>query len=151
MADFATSEPGATVGPTGPRASFGTRLVAAIIDGVALGVVGVVARLLLSTALGSAVNLLLGLGYYTYLEGSASGQTLGKRAMSIRVVDLQTGASIGTTRALIRYVGRFVSAIACGLGFLWMLWDQERQTWHDKFADSVVVPTSAFPVDAWPG
>jgi hypothetical protein len=32
-----------------------------------------------------------------------------------------------------------------------MLWDPNKQTWHDKMATSVVVPTSAYPVAAWPG
>jgi len=25
------------------------------------------------------------------------------------------------------------------LGFLWMLWDKDRQTWHDKAAGSFVI------------
>jgi len=33
----------------------------------------------------------------------------------------------------------------------WMLWDREKQTWHDKFANDVVVPESAYPVESWPG
>jgi hypothetical protein len=32
-----------------------------------------------------------------------------------------------------------------------MLWDSEKQTWHDKVANSVVVPVSAVPVERWPG
>jgi uncharacterized RDD family membrane protein YckC len=32
-----------------------------------------------------------------------------------------------------------------------MLWDPERQTWHDKAAKTFVVPVSEYPVDAWPG
>jgi uncharacterized RDD family membrane protein YckC len=35
-----------------------------------------------------------------------------------------------------------VSAIVFLLGYLWMLWDPEKQTWHDKAAGSVVVPTA---------
>jgi uncharacterized RDD family membrane protein YckC len=27
------------------------------------------------------------------------------------------------------------------LGYSWMLWDSEKQTWHDKAANSVVVPS----------
>jgi len=27
-----------------------------------------------------------------------------------------------------------------------MLWDKEKQTWQDKAAGSVVVPTDAYPV-----
>jgi uncharacterized RDD family membrane protein YckC len=138
-------------GPSGPRASFGVRLVAAIIDGIIVGIVGLLGYVLFSRALGQLVNVVLGLVYYTYLEGSPSGQTVGKRAMNIRVVDLESGASIGSSRALIRYVGRIISGIACGVGYLWMLWDREKQTWHDKLSNSVVVPTSDFPVDAWPG
>jgi hypothetical protein len=32
-----------------------------------------------------------------------------------------------------------------------MLWDDEKQTFHDKFAGSVVVPTDSYPVSSWPG
>ena len=152
MADFSTSESGATsTGPSGPRASFGLRFVALIVDAILVGIVSGASRLIFTWALAQLVSLVVGVGYYTYFEGSPSGQTLGKRAMNIRVVDIETGESIGTSRALIRYVGKIISGIACGLGFLWMLWDQEKQTWHDKLASSVVVPTSAFPVEAWPG
>lgn len=151
MADFDPGIGGAGNVQSGPRASFGIRFVAALIDGILLGIIGTIIRVILGDVLGSAVNLLLGLAYYAYLEGSPSGQTVGKRAMSIRVIDFAGGGPIGPGRALIRYIGRFVSAIPCFLGFLWMLWDPEKQTWHDKFATTVVVPTSAYPVAAWPG
>ncbi len=136
---------------SGPRASFGIRFVAALIDGILLGIIGYVLGLILGSALGTVVQILLGLGYYSYLEGSPSGQTLGKRAMNIRVIDFNTGGPLGPTRALIRYLGRILSSIPCGLGYFWMLWDSEKQTWHDKIATTVVVPTSDYPVAAWPG
>ncbi len=85
------------------------------------------------------------------LEGSPSGQTVGKRAMSIRVIDSDTGGAIGTGRAVVRYFARWLSAIPCLLGYFWMLWDSDKQTWHDKLSSAVVVPTSAYPVAAWPG
>lgn len=137
--------------PTGSRATFGVRLVAALIDGILFGIVGSILRGLFGIVLGLALQTLLGLAYYAYLEGSPSGQTLGKRAMNIRVVDFDGGRSIGQSRALIRYVGRIISAIPCLLGYFWMLWDPEKQTWHDKIAASVVVPTADYPVAAWPG
>lgn len=149
MADF--SAPGTSGGPSGPRASFGERLAAAVIDSVLLAVVGFVVRAALGLVLGSLLGLVIGLAYWAYLEGSPSGQTVGKRAMSIRVIDFGTGEPIGVSRALIRYVARFVSALPCFLGYFWMLWDAEKQTWHDKLAATVVVPTSSYPVDAWPG
>jgi uncharacterized RDD family membrane protein YckC len=129
------------------RASFGTRLIAAIIDGVLVGVVSGTLRLFGIPLLG----LVIGLAYSIYLEGSPSGQTIGKRAMNIRVIDPTTGGSIGYGRAAIRYVGRIISAIPLGLGYFWMLWDPDKQCWHDKMAADAVVLTSAYPVDVWPG
>jgi len=143
-------QPPAGDGPSGPRASFGRRLVAAIIDGILLGIPGGILYAI-NTTLGYVVQLLLTVAYLTYLEGSPSGQTVGKKAMGIRVIDFRTGGSIGYGRAFIRWIGRYVSAIACLLGYFWMLWDKEKQTWHDKFANDVVVPESAYPVQSWPG
>jgi uncharacterized RDD family membrane protein YckC len=57
------------------------------------------------------------------------------------------GGPIGYGRGLLRYVGKITSSIPCLLGFLWMLWDREKQTWHDKIATTVVVPVDAYPVD----
>jgi uncharacterized RDD family membrane protein YckC len=31
------------------------------------------------------------------------------------------------------------SIIVLFLGFLWMIWDQEKQTWHDKIAGTIVI------------
>ena len=135
--------------PSGPRASFGERFIAALIDGVIIGAASyVLGRIGL---LGTLVGTVAGYAYYVYLEGSPSGQTIGKRAMSIRVVGMQTGQSIEYSGAFIRVIGKIVSSFACLLGYLWMLWDPEKQTWHDKFASSVVVPVSSYPVDNWPG
>jgi uncharacterized RDD family membrane protein YckC len=143
-------QPPAGDGPSGPRASFGRRLVAALIDGILLGIVGGVLQVAVKSIAG-LIALAIGIAYYGYLEGSPSGQTIGKRIMGIRVIDFRTGGAIGFGRAVIRYFGRIVSTIACLLGYFWMLWDKEKQTWHDKFANDVVVPTDAYPVESWPG
>ena len=137
-------------GASGPRANFGQRLVAYIVDGILLGIVYVI-FLLISRPLGYAVGTLGSLAYFTYFEGSPSGQTVGKKLMSIRVIDFSTGGAIGYGRAFVRWIGRILSGAVCLLGYLWMLWDREKQTWHDKIATTVVVPTSAYPVQSWPG
>jgi uncharacterized RDD family membrane protein YckC len=46
---------------------------------------------------------------------------------------------IGYTRGFLRYIGRIISSLPIGLGYFWMLWDPQKQTWHDKIANSVVV------------
>ena len=136
---------------SGPRANFGQRLVAAITDGIIVGVVATVVGLIVRNELGGLLSLALGVAYYGWLEGSPSGQTIGKRMLGIRVYDLRQGGPIGTGRAIGRYFARIVSAIPCLLGYFWMLWDKEKQTWHDKLVGSVVVPVTAYPVDNWPG
>jgi uncharacterized RDD family membrane protein YckC len=45
-------------------------------------------------------------------------------------------------RAFARWIGRYVSALIIYIGYLWMLWDKEKQCWHDKFASDVVVRVS---------
>jgi uncharacterized RDD family membrane protein YckC len=131
--------------PSGPRAGFWRRFAAAFLDGILVGVVAFILRVLLGGGGGSGLGTLLSAAYFTYFEGGAKGQTFGKMALGIRVIDFGGGGSIGYGRAFIRWIGRFVSAIVLLLGYLWMLWDNERQTWHDKFANAVVVPVSAYP------
>jgi uncharacterized RDD family membrane protein YckC len=77
--------------------------------------------------------------YFAKLEGGPRGQTVGKRALGIRVVDRYTGGPIGTRRGVGRYFARILSALVCYLGYLWMLWDPEKQCWHDKLVDDYVV------------
>jgi uncharacterized RDD family membrane protein YckC len=136
-------------GPSGPRAGFWRRLGAALIDGILLGVVNLALDIGVGRA-GSLLALAIGIAYFGYLEGSSSGQTVGKRALGIRVIDFSNGGPIGFGRAVIRYFGRIVSTLPIFLGYFWMLWDRERQTWHDKFANDVVVPVSSYPVARWP-
>lgn len=76
--------------------------------------------------------------YFAQLEGKR-GRTLGKQALSIRTVDIRTGQPIGVGRGVGRYFARWISAIPCYLGYLWMLWDDQKQTWHDKMTSSVVI------------
>jgi uncharacterized RDD family membrane protein YckC len=130
---------------SGPRAGFGARLGAVIIDGVILAIPAIVLVIALK---GPAypVELLLSIAYFVYFEGGAAGQTPGKRSMGIRVVSLDSGGPIGYGRAFVRFVGRYVSAAVIYIGYLWMLWDSEKQCWHDKLASDVVVPVSDYPV-----
>jgi uncharacterized RDD family membrane protein YckC len=131
--------------PSGPRAGFWRRFFAALLDGIIIAIVyGILAAAIGGTG-AYGLGLLISLAYFTYFEGSAKGQTPGKMALGIRVIDFGGGGSIGYGRAFIRWIGRIVSELPILLGYLWMLWDKERQTWHDKFANAVVVPVSDYP------
>ncbi|MBV9416781.1 MAG: RDD family protein [Solirubrobacterales bacterium] len=134
-----------TRAPSGERTGFWRRCAAVFLDGIAIASVTTILFAVSKTG-SYFLSLLIALAYYTCLEGGRRGQTLGKRVLRIRVVDINTGESIGYNRAAVRYLGSILSALAIYIGYLWMLWDAERQTWHDKFVHSVVVPESAYPV-----
>ena len=130
----------------GPRAGFWRRFAAALIDAVLVGIVSVILRSALHGT-GYFLSIVLGVAYYGYLEGSASGQTIGKRVMGIRVYDLRGRGPIGFGRGVGRYFARILSALPIFLGYFWMLWDAEKQTWHDKIVGTVVVPVDAYPIN----
>jgi uncharacterized RDD family membrane protein YckC len=67
-----------------------------------------------------------------------SGQTPGKMAVGIKVVDV-SGNEAGYLRSLFRAIGYYISSALFMAGFLWSLLDRRRQTWHDKIAGTVVV------------
>lgn len=69
------------------------------------------------------------------------GQTPGKMMLGIRIVDVETNESIGRGRGIGRTFMEIVSGMFCYLGYLWMLWDADGQTLHDKVATSTVVKT----------
>jgi uncharacterized RDD family membrane protein YckC len=35
--------------------------------------------------------------------------------------------------------GKIISYVVIYLGFLWIIWDQRKQGWHDKIANTYVV------------
>jgi uncharacterized RDD family membrane protein YckC len=88
--------------------------------------VGVVA------VIGAAIAIGYPVGFWVLL-----GQTPGKLLMGIRIERID-GRPLTIRRALLRYVGYWLSAIPLGLGFLWVLVDERRQSWHDKLAGTYV-------------
>jgi uncharacterized RDD family membrane protein YckC len=134
-----------SVGPSGPRAGFWIRFAGALIDNIIIGAVEIALTLGLGAG-GYALGIVISVVYYTALEGGPRGQTLGKMAVGIRVISFADGGPIGYGRAFLRWLGRILSGAVILLGYLWMLWDRERQTWHDKFANAVVVPVEAYPI-----
>lgn len=158
---------------SGPRANFGERLSAVALDLLILGAPAGIAYSVLdgslaiswgggdggaigpngagvddgAVALFALVTGVVAFVYQTYYEGSSSGQTIGKRAVGIRVIRGGTGDPLGFGKSAVRQLARVLSLIPLFLGFLWMLWDGDKRTWHDKLTRSVVVPTWAHPVE----
>lgn len=75
---------------------------------------------------------------YFVLFWAAMGQTPGMVLLGIKVVR-PDGQPPGLLRAFARYFGFIVSLLALGLGFIWVLFDRQRQGWFDKIAGTYVV------------
>jgi uncharacterized RDD family membrane protein YckC len=125
---------------TSARAGFWRRFAAAFIDGILLGIVSTILQAIFGRDAGYGLGTLITIGYFVYFHGT-TGQTPGDAALSIRVVGKDDGEVIGYGRAFIRWLVSLISGLVFLLGYLWMLWDSEKQTWHDKAANSVVIPT----------
>ena len=89
------------------------------------------------------VLITLAAAAYWIVPTALSGQTLGKRAVGVRVVN-KHGGPPGFVRSSVRFLGMMLeSALATFLigliGLLNPLWDRDKQTWHDKLAGTYVV------------
>jgi len=138
------------------RVGFFPRLAAYIIDVLLTwaiaGLVGAGLRAL-ATAAGAteetatAMLPLAAIGavvaYFTVLHAHGR-QTVGKRIIGAVVLDTDL-RPIGYGRSLGRLAAEILSAIPFNLGYLWALWDRERQTFHDKIATTLVVRKNDLP------
>jgi uncharacterized RDD family membrane protein YckC len=86
--------------------------------------------------------ILVGLAYFTYFHATVAGRSIGNKIMGIRVLDAGTGRPLPYVRAFVRALMSSLSALRFFLGYLWMLWEPRKRTWHDIVADSLVVRTT---------
>jgi uncharacterized RDD family membrane protein YckC len=80
--------------------------------------------------------------YETILIGR-SGQTIGKRLLSIKVVRTRAGDKISYGpafgRAAVVFVSGAIVPLVALVVFAWALWDPRNQGLHDKAADTIVI------------
>lgn len=75
--------------------------------------------------------------YFGYFW-STRGRSIGMGIMDIRVAG-NDGSNLSFVVAGLRgTVGYYISSFVFHLGFLWMLFDPEQETWHDKLFNSQV-------------
>jgi len=128
-------------------AGFGQRLLASIIDAVIISLVNgslntlfeEISSLPAITSVKFIILLSIDLTYHTYFIGK-KGQTPGKMAMDIQVVSTETKNPPGYLMAFIReYPAKILSTILLFFGYLWVLWDPNKQALHDKIARTIVI------------
>jgi uncharacterized RDD family membrane protein YckC len=141
---------------TNKYASFTRRLIAFFIDEVILrAILGIVIGMIIHAEVDTDFNLdlfeirnlftpklfiteLLVASYFIAMESSVWQATIGKRLMNIKVTDVNY-SRIDTGTAVIRYVSKYLSTAILLLGYIWVLFDDRRQGWHDKLANTFVI------------
>src|SRR4051794_31631881 len=132
------------VAATTEKAGWWTRFLAILIDSIGIGIIaGIVSGLMGGSAVGSSqsqgIQLLLQAAYFTYFWSEAGkGQTLGNRALNIRVVKTD-GSYLDYVGAFLRFVGFVIACAVLLLGVIWAAFDAQKQGWHDKIAGTYVV------------
>jgi uncharacterized RDD family membrane protein YckC len=66
------------------------------------------------------------------------GTTIGGIILGLKVVRLDDRPMDWTT-AVVRALACFLSLVVVFLGFIWVAFDPEKQSWHDKIAGTIVV------------
>lgn len=80
----------------------------------------------------------LSISYAVFFTGYC-GQTPGKMALRIKVIRTD-GSPVSYGRAVLREVlGKFISGILLGIGYLMVAFDSQKQGLHDKIADTYVI------------
>ncbi|MBW3622835.1 MAG: RDD family protein [Armatimonadetes bacterium] len=140
---------------TYPCASFGWRLASGIIDGFLIGAGIIVLAFLFwmftnippgmpwmggSNAIFWGL-VLIGVGAYMVSYHVTNGETPGYGACDLLLVR-KDGMALTVQIAILRYAVSLISFAFFGIGFLWMLWDPDNQTWHDKAVNTFVLRTS---------
>ena len=134
-------------------ASVGPRLLAAGVDALILGSIGLAVLYLTLKVCGLqleraaaippipfAAFLLLIAGGYLTLFTAAGGQTIGKMAAGIRVVSVDVDRlRVPLGHSVLRATAYLASALPAGLGFLPALLAADRRALHDRLADTRVV------------
>ena len=67
------------------------------------------------------------------------GATLGKMAVRIHVIEVDTFGTPNVLVSLNRAIFRVISEMLFYLGFLWGMMNPSKQTWHDLTAKTLVV------------
>ncbi len=129
------------------RAGFWIRFVALLVDSLILSVVASILIAPLYLILGESGA---GVGYFIYLIIAlvyapyfwvTRGATPGKQLLGLRVVST-TGGPLTVGQAIVRYLGYIVSGAVCYIGFIWAAFDDNKQGWHDKIANTYVIKSS---------
>ncbi len=86
----------------------------------------------------SAISTVISILYFSLMESSKYQASLGKLALGIIVVDLD-GNRIDLGKAVLRNIGKLVSAFILFIGYIMAAFTDKKQALHDIIASTLVV------------
>jgi uncharacterized RDD family membrane protein YckC len=123
-----------------PRAGFWIRTGALILDVVLVGILLGVSHGVFPWFVHAGPGMLPVLAAYGAIMWKLKGTTIGGIICGLKVVR-GDNRPIDWPTAIVRGLGCFLSLFVIGLGFIWVAIDDEKQSWHDKIAGTIVVST----------
>lgn len=115
----------------------GKRIVAAIIDSIILSIIGFILGFTLSFV-GVIIAPIITWLYHILMEGGHWHATLGKRMMGLYVAD-SNGNGITYSTAILRLIGKMLSGLILGIGYLMGFFNEQKQCLHDMIAKTYVL------------
>lgn len=119
-------------------AGFWERFGAALLDALILVLPQVLIAYTLPFGVSNLVILILGWLYFALMESGEGQATIGKKALGLKVTSAN-GERLSFGQATGRHFGKILSSIILFIGYLMMIWDDKKQTLHDKLASTLVV------------
>lgn len=118
------------------KGSMGARIGAFLLDNIIINIIaGLIAWV--SWELYLLTLPFLSFLYFGICEGSSMSASPGKRICGLIVVD-ESGMPLSYGTAFLRSLGRLISGVCLGIGFLLGLFDREGKTLHDRMARTFV-------------
>ena len=138
---FITREPNITPFNTDVPdfAGFWIRLFARLIDELFVTLVfGILVTIIGMSDFTAFVLVIINFSYFVLMTKSR-GQTLGKMALGIQVIDSSGNIpNVGTI--LLREIPcKILSALPLYLGYAWAGWDDKKRSWHDHLSKTFVI------------
>ncbi len=121
-----------------PRAGFWIRVAASLLDCILLGIVTAMSSSLLHGWLTPGGSLPFWFAVYCVIMWATKGTTIGGIICGLKVVRVDD-RPLDWSVAVVRALGAFLSLAVAGLGFIWVAFDDEKQSWHDKIAGTTIV------------
>lgn len=86
----------------------------------------------------SIVTIFMWWLYYSFFHSSSWQATLGKRALGLKVVDLD-GNRLSFVRASGRFFAKYLSALTFCIGYMMAGWTRRKRCLHDMIAKTYVI------------